>query len=90
MHRKLETEEPLQIISGYRTPGTNAMLRSRSRGVARKSYHMKAMAVDLSMESRDVRQLARAAESLGAGGVGRYSRSEFIHVDSGPVRTWGR
>jgi uncharacterized protein YcbK (DUF882 family) len=90
MHRKLETEEPLQIISGYRTPETNAMLRSRSRGVARKSYHMKAMAVDLSMESRDVRQLARAAESLGAGGVGRYSRSEFIHVDSGPVRTWGR
>jgi len=89
-HRKLGTSEAFEIVSGYRSPRTNAMLRSKSRGVARNSYHVKAMAVDLALESRSVRQIGRAAESLGAGGVGRYSRSDFVHVDCGPVRTWGR
>ena len=89
-HNLLDCAEPFQVVSGYRSPKTNAMLRRRSRGVARNSYHTRGMAVDLTLDSRSVRQIAAAAESLSAGGVGRYSRSEFVHVDSGPVRDWGR
>jgi len=89
-HRLLDCTEPFEVISGYRTPKTNAMLRRRSGGVARNSYHIKAMAVDLRVASRSVRQIAGAAQSLRAGGVGRYSRSNFVHIDSGPVRDWGR
>lgn len=88
--RKLDSAEPYEVVSGYRSPATNAMLRSRSRGVARNSYHVKAMAVDVKLETRSVRQMANAAESLHAGGVGRYSRTGFVHMDCGPVRTWGR
>ncbi len=88
--RLLETREPFEVISGYRTPKTNAMLRRRSRGVARNSYHVKGMAVDIKLRGRSVRQIAGAAGSLAAGGVGRYSRAEFVHIDSGPVRDWGR
>lgn len=89
-HGLLRCSEPIQIISGYRSPKTNAMLRGRGRGVARNSYHLKGMAVDFSLNTRSVREVARAAKSLGAGGVGMYSRSQFTHVDSGPVRDWGR
>ena len=89
-HNLLGTDEPFEIVSGYRSPKTNAMLRARSRGVARNSYHTRGMAVDLTLKSRSVRQMSSAAKSLGAGGVGRYSRSQFVHVDSGPVRAWGR
>lgn len=87
---RLDTSEPFEVISGYRTPATNAMLRNRGRGVARKSYHVRAMAADLTLKTRSVAQISRAAMALGAGGVGRYSRAEFVHVDSGPVRDWGR
>ena len=86
----LETGEPYKLLSGYRTPQTNAMLRSRSRSVARNSLHMEGKAADLRMSSRSVSQVARAASSCNAGGVGRYSRSNFVHVDCGPIRTWGR
>jgi uncharacterized protein YcbK (DUF882 family) len=48
------------------------------------------MAVDVAMKTRSVRQISRAGLSLGAGGVGKYSRSQFVHLDSGPVRDWGR
>ncbi|MEM9061625.1 MAG: DUF882 domain-containing protein [Pseudomonadota bacterium] len=89
-HNLLDCSEPFEIISGYRSARTNAMLRRRSRGVARKSYHMKGMACDLTLQTRSVWQVSSAAKSLGAGGVGRYRRSNFTHVDSGPVRDWGR
>ncbi|MEL7471163.1 MAG: DUF882 domain-containing protein, partial [Pseudomonadota bacterium] len=89
-HNLLDCSEPFEIISGYRSPQTNAMLRSRSRGVARKSYHMKGMACDLTLQTRSVWQVSSAAKSLGAGGVGRYRRSNFTHIDSGPSRDWGR
>jgi uncharacterized protein YcbK (DUF882 family) len=85
----LDCDEPFHVISGYRTARTNAMLRGRSSKVARNSYHIKAMACDLSLKSRDVFQVAAAAKSLGAGGVGKYTRSQFTHVDCGPVRQWG-
>ncbi len=86
----LDCSEPFQVVSGYRSRKTNAMLRRRSRGVAKNSYHIKGMAVDIAMQTRSVRQISRAGLSLGAGGVGRYSRSQFVHLDSGPVRKWGR
>ena len=89
-HRLLDTDTPFQMLSGYRSPQTNAMLRSRSRSVARNSLHMKGQAVDLRLEGRSVRQIASAAASCSAGGVGRYSRSNFVHMDCGAVRTWGR
>lgn len=89
-HGLLETREPFTLFSGYRSPQTNSMLRRSSRAVARDSYHMKGMAADLHMDTRSVRQVAAAALSLGVGGVGRYSRSNFTHLDSGPIRTWGR
>ena len=71
-------------------PKSNAMLRKRSSGVAKKSYHLKGKALDFRLPNQDLRKTHRAALSLKAGGVGLYSRSQFIHVDSGPVRNWGR
>jgi len=88
--RLLDCSEPFEVVSGYRTASTNAMLRRKSRGVAKNSYHIKGMAVDIAMKTRSVSQISRAGLSLNAGGVGRYSRSDFVHLDSGPVRKWGR
>jgi uncharacterized protein YcbK (DUF882 family) len=88
-HNLLETSEPYMLLSGYRTAGTNAMLRSRSRGVARNSLHMEGRAADLRLKSRSVGQMARAAAACRAGGVGSYSRSDFVHMDCGDVRSWG-
>ncbi len=88
-HSLLEVKEPFMLLSGYRTAKTNAMLRSSSRGVARNSLHMKAQAADLRMRSRSVAQIYRAATACEAGGVGKYSRSNFVHMDCGPIRTWG-
>jgi uncharacterized protein YcbK (DUF882 family) len=88
-HNLLDVNEPYVLLSGYRSPATNAMLRERSSGVARNSLHMKGMAADLRLKSRSVSQMARAAEACSAGGVGRYSRSNFVHMDCGPVRSWG-
>jgi len=90
VHQRLETTEPLEILSAYRTKKTNNMLRMRSRGVARDSYHIKGMACDITLKSRSVPQIYRAAMDLHGGGVGKYSRSDFVHVDSGPERSWGR
>jgi uncharacterized protein YcbK (DUF882 family) len=87
-HALLETDEPYHMLSGFRTAKTNALLRSRSRRVARKSYHIRAMAADLRLGSRSVKQIARAGLSCRAGGVGRYYRSNFVHMDCGPIRTW--
>ena len=89
-HSLLETDEPFMMLSGYRSPQTNAMLRSKSRGVARNSLHMKGQAADLRMSNRSVSQVSRAAASCASGGVGRYSGSNFVHIDCGVVRTWGR
>ena len=88
-HHLLDTNEPYNLLSGYRTPRTNAMLRENSRGVARNSLHIQGQAADLRLKSRSVGQMARAAAACSAGGVGTYSRSDFVHMDCGPVRTWG-
>ncbi|HKL70286.1 YcbK family protein [Salibaculum sp.] len=89
-HNLMEASEPYLLLSGYRSPQTNAMLRRRSSGVARNSLHMKAQAADLRLQSRSVRQMAQAAIACRAGGVGRYTGSNFVHMDCGPVRDWGR
>lgn len=88
-HNLLDVEEPYMLLSGYRSPQTNAMLRSRSRRVAKNSLHMKGQAADLRLSSRSVSQMARAAAACQGGGVGKYSRSNFVHMDCGVVRTWG-
>ncbi|ACA31316.1 YcbK family protein [Histophilus somni] len=78
----------IQIICGYRSPASNsAMLRS-GRGVARNSYHTRGQAIDFRIEGVSLAKLRQTAENLKNGGVGYYPRSNFIHVDTGPVRTW--
>jgi uncharacterized protein YcbK (DUF882 family) len=89
-HAILNTDEPFTMLSGYRSAKTNAMLRRQSRSVAKNSLHVKGQAVDLRLGSRSVRQISKAAAKCNAGGVGRYSRSNFVHMDCGPVRVWGR
>eukprot|EP00581_Thalassiosira_minuscula_P036109 CAMPEP_0184451664 /NCGR_PEP_ID=MMETSP0740-20130409/6590_1 /TAXON_ID=385413 /ORGANISM="Thalassiosira miniscula, Strain CCMP1093" /LENGTH=181 /DNA_ID=CAMNT_0026822213 /DNA_START=114 /DNA_END=659 /DNA_ORIENTATION=- len=88
-HNLLDVSEPYMLLSGYRSPQTNAMLRSRSRGVAKNSLHMRGQAADLRLVSRSVNQMARAAIACNGGGVGRYSGSNFVHMDCGQVRNWG-
>jgi uncharacterized protein YcbK (DUF882 family) len=85
---KLDTAEPLHIISGYRSPATNALLHSQSEGVATHSLHMDGMATDIRIPGRDLALLRKTALSMKAGGVGYYPSSDFVHVDVGRVRTW--
>jgi uncharacterized protein YcbK (DUF882 family) len=88
-HRLMDASKPYMLLSGYRSPETNAMLRSRSSGVATRSLHMVGQAADLRLEGHSTRQMARAAQACRGGGVGRYSGSNFVHMDCGPVRSWG-
>ena len=88
-HGLMDVSEPYMMLSGYRSPQTNAMLRSRSRGVAKNSLHMKGQAADLRLKNRSVSQIFRAAKACNAGGVGKYSSSNFVHMDCGVVRSWG-
>ena len=88
-HRLMDVSEPYMLLSGFRSPKTNNMLRSQSGGVAKNSLHMVGQAADLRLKSRSVGQMAKAAAACAAGGVGRYSRSNFVHMDCGPVRSWG-
>ncbi|ACG79075.1 Twin-arginine translocation pathway signal [Phenylobacterium zucineum HLK1] len=85
---KLETRAPFQIISGYRSPKTNAMLHAKSKGVASKSQHTLGKAVDVRMNGVELAHLHKAALAVGAGGVGYYPVSGFVHVDTGRVRQW--
>lgn len=80
--------QPFQIISGYRSPSSNAAMHERSSGVAQHSQHMLGKALDIRVQGVDLDHLHKAALSLGAGGVGLYPVSNFVHVDVGPVRHW--
>jgi uncharacterized protein YcbK (DUF882 family) len=82
------SSSPFEIISGYRSPNTNAALRSKSTGVAENSLHLKGMAADIRLRDKSLAVLRKAALSLRAGGVGYYPASQFIHVDVGRVRSW--
>lgn len=88
LRQRLEATAPIEVLSGYRSPETNAMLRRRQGGVARNSLHMRGMAIDLRVPGRSLGTLRRAAMSLKGGGVGYYPRSDFVHIDTGPVRYW--
>jgi uncharacterized protein YcbK (DUF882 family) len=77
-----------EVISGYRSPATNELLRSRSNGVAKKSMHMQGRAIDIRLTDVATSQLRDSALELAGGGVGYYARSDFIHVDTGRVRRW--
>jgi uncharacterized protein YcbK (DUF882 family) len=85
---KLRTDAEVEIISGYRTPQTNAMLAARSDGVAHHSLHMDGLALDWRVPGRTLDQLHRAALSMRGGGVGYYPASDFVHTDVGRVRYW--
>jgi uncharacterized protein YcbK (DUF882 family) len=85
---RLDTHDPFLVVCGYRSPTTNRSLYLHHEGVAKYSYHIKGMAVDLRSERRDLSQIRDAALSLRCGGVGYYPRSDFVHVDCGPIRRW--
>lgn len=77
-----------EIISGYRSPKTNAALRERSKRVAKRSLHMQGKAMDVRLPGVDTLTLRRAAMDLRRGGVGYYAKSNFVHIDTGRVRFW--
>ena len=85
---RLKTKAPFEIISGYRSPATNAKLAALSGGVAKKSLHMEGMAIDIRLADRKLAVLRDTAIDLQIGGVGYYPRSNFVHVDVGRVRAW--
>jgi uncharacterized protein YcbK (DUF882 family) len=89
LHQRLGSSEPWRVISAYRSPRTNAAARKSHRGVARNSFHIQGKALDIDLADRSVRAIRQAAMSLQAGGVGQYPRSDFVHIDTGPVRNWG-
>jgi uncharacterized protein YcbK (DUF882 family) len=83
-----ETSRPFQVISGYRSPATNEMLRHHSEGVAAGSLHMVGQAIDIRLADVPLAKLRQAALGIRRGGVGYYPASDFVHVDTGRVRTW--
>ncbi|QBY05343.1 DUF882 domain-containing protein [Thalassotalea sp. HSM 43] len=84
----LATDKEIHIISGYRSPKTNAMLAKRSGGVAKKSFHMKGKAIDFAIPGIELSRVRDAAKALKLGGVGYYPGSGFVHIDTAWVRSW--
>lgn len=82
------SKREVDILSGYRSQKTNKKLRRRSRGVAKRSYHTRAKAIDFNISDRYVKQTLKLARMLELGGVGYYPNSGFVHIDTGPVRYW--
>lgn len=88
LQARLGNMRAFEVISGYRAPATNALLRGRSNGVAKGSLHLQGKAIDIRLPGSELTQLHRAAVMLKGGGVGLYRASNFIHVDTGRVRYW--
>jgi uncharacterized protein YcbK (DUF882 family) len=88
VNQRLGTGSPFHIISGYRSPQTNARLRKQSKGVAKFSYHMLGRAIDIRLPGCDTPELRQACLDLKLGGVGYYARSDFVHLDTGAFRAW--
>ena len=80
--------DSFEVISAYRSQETNAMLHSKSKGVARNSQHVLGKAIDVRLRSLDLKRLHDTARELRLGGVGYYPGSDFVHVDTGRVRYW--
>ena len=83
-----DRDEPYEVISGYRSPFTNAALRRCSRGVAEHSLHLQGRAIDVRLPGVPTRRLRELALTMGRGGVGFYPRADFVHLDNGRVRCW--
>jgi len=88
LQRRMGVKEAIHVVSGYRSPMTNALLASTSDGVATHSLHTQGKAIDIRLPGHPTNTVGRAARSLRAGGVGTYPESDFVHVDTGKVRTW--
>ena len=88
LRRQIGVRRPYHVVSGYRSPKTNEILRQSSSGVAKNSYHVRGMAVDIFLPKLDLKALRRVAVELRAGGVGYYPKLGFVHLDSGRVRSW--
>ena len=81
-------EGTYEVVSAFRSEQTNRMLRQHTRGVAKDSLHVRGQAIDVRLPGRDTRRLRDAALALKQGGVGFYPRSNFVHLDTGAVRSW--
>ena len=88
VRNELGSEEAYEVISAYRSPETNEMLRATTAGVAKKSQHLKGNAIDVRLRGVRTTKLRAAALRMERGGVGFYPRSDFVHMDMGPVRQW--
>ena len=88
VRESLDSNGTFEIISAYRSPKTNEMLRARSGGVARKSQHLLGKAIDVRLRGVETARLRDAAIELQRGGVGYYAQSNFVHIDTGRVRRW--
>jgi uncharacterized protein YcbK (DUF882 family) len=88
LRTELGTNQPFHIISGYRSPQTNALLHANTSGVAENSLHLTGKAIDIRTPNRPLSALRKAAATLKGGGVGYYPRSDFVHIDVGRVRYW--
>ena len=86
--QRLGSTGTYEIISAYRSPATNEMLRKRGSRVARRSLHLTGRAIDVRLTDADTRDLRQAGLDLARGGVGYYPRSDFVHLDTGRVRRW--
>ncbi len=87
--QRLDGSKPIHLISGYRSPATNAQLHVHHSGVAKHSLHMQGLASDIRIPGHDLKQLLKVAVEMHGGGVGYYRQSDFVHVDVGRVRHWG-
>lgn len=88
LQRGTGRRQPFDVLSGYRSPKTNAMLNRTSAGVARNSLHLTGQAIDFRMEGYPTQRLRNQARALRAGGVGYYPSSDFVHIDTGQIRHW--
>ena len=88
LQQKSGVENNFEVISGYRSPKTNAKLRHKSNGVAKRSLHMQGKAIDIRLKGFNTKSLRDTAIAMKVGGVGYYRSSDFIHIDTGRVRYW--
>jgi uncharacterized protein YcbK (DUF882 family) len=88
LRNELDSEGTFEVISAYRSPTTNEMLRSNSSGVAKNSQHLRGTAIDVRLRGTKTRKLRDIAWEMQRGGVGYYEKSDFVHVDTGRVRRW--
>lgn len=84
----LGIRQPIEVVSGYRSPFTNAQLRRQSHGVAKHSLHMEGRAIDIRIEGVPTAVIRQAAVAMQRGGVGYYPHADFVHLDTGDIRLW--